>query len=206
KGRNAKKTEIRTFYDGLFSKPDDFKEELFKKVYDSSWENASATKKAYKDALTAAVTNYQLGAVTIQALKSDFEEQGIDKFKNTLDVTKAIEVMNHLHEQKESLLKKERESLEREKIRIEEAAKQKIASEVKKKEEEVQRQNEENKKKEQDRIDSLIKALEERTNPPVPSTESVEAASLPVTPSMSASATEKKVDLSNGFSVNTSYD
>lgn len=59
KRKQEKKEEILTFMRDTFADlPDNVSAKLRFKVYDPKWENATATKKAYKDAILLILTTY----------------------------------------------------------------------------------------------------------------------------------------------------
>ena len=115
-GRERKRQAIREYYDSISAEvEDDFREELYKRLYDSKWENASATQKAYKDGLKKGVDEYVFGMKCLKMSNHEFLEDGIREFKLTLDANAALKVMDEKKAQKEELLRKEQERMEREK-------------------------------------------------------------------------------------------
>lgn len=115
RAKEEKRTAIRSYYNEIVQDvPEDFREELYTLLYDSKWENATATQKAYKEHLSAGVTNYVKGMETLALMKSDYLEEGINEFKKTLSLQDALLVIRTQEEKRDALLKKEKERLERE--------------------------------------------------------------------------------------------
>lgn len=117
--KTAKRNAIKAYYDAVSGEVEaDFKEELFSKIYNKSWENVSTSKKAYTDAIDAAIVSYLHGMEVLRRYEK-YQEKGIQVFKLTLDLAKAQETI-YLKEQEE------RQILEREKVRLEEEAARKL--------------------------------------------------------------------------------
>ena len=115
-GRERKRQAIREYYDSISAEvEDDFREELYKRLYDPKWENVSATQKAYKDGLKKGVDEYVFGMKCLKMSNHEFLEDGIREFKLTLDANAALKVMDDKKAQKEELLRREQERMEREK-------------------------------------------------------------------------------------------
>lgn len=133
KGREEKRALIRTFYDSINSEiEEDFREELYTRVYNSSWENVTATAKAYKEGLLKAVKNYLNGKETIHCMESDFTEEGISELRRSLNISEAVNTIQKLEKQKEEMLARER-------VRIQEEERRKAEAEAKRKAEEEMR-------------------------------------------------------------------
>ena len=115
-GREKKRADIRKFYDTISAQvEDDFREELYKRLYNPTWENASSTQKAYKDGLKTGVDSYVLGMKCLKMSNHEFLEDGIREFRLTFDANAALKVMEDKKTQKEELLRREQERMEREK-------------------------------------------------------------------------------------------
>lgn len=110
--KEEKRKIITTYYNAVSGDVDsDFREELFSKIYNKSWENVSTSKKAYTDAIDAAVTAYLHGMEVLNRYDK-YKEEGIKVFKMTLDLAKAQETI-YLKEKEEQLI------IERERARLE---------------------------------------------------------------------------------------
>lgn len=83
------------------------------RIYDSKWENATTTKKAITDAITERVDHVEKDLSIIHSMESDFEDKGIAKYKATLELSDAIEVMNQYQKQKEEILRRQEEDAKR---------------------------------------------------------------------------------------------
>ncbi len=117
--RAEKNAAIENYYHDLISGNEAFSDQewadvFYKKVYDPSWSNKSTSQKVYKTALTQAVESYTAGLATVKGMRSDYVEDGIEKLRDTLDVTQAIMYIQKRDAEKEELLRKERERMERE--------------------------------------------------------------------------------------------
>ena len=95
------------------------------RIYDSKWENATTTKKAITENITERVDHVEKDLAIIRSMESEFEDKGIEKYKATLELSDAIEVMNQYQKQKEEILRRQEEEA---KIKAEEEARK--ASEV----------------------------------------------------------------------------
>ncbi len=83
------------------------------RIYDSKWENATTTKKAITDAITERVDHVEKDLSIIYSMESEFEDKGIAKYKATLELSDAIEVMNQYQKQKEEILRRQEEEAKR---------------------------------------------------------------------------------------------
>lgn len=122
-----KKKLIGEIYAGIMAEHDFAAEYLpLDRIYDSKWENATATQKAITEAIADRVKHTEKDLSTIRAMQSEFEDKGLAKYKSTLELSDAIEVMNQYQKQKEEILRREKEREER--LRSEEATKEVPAS------------------------------------------------------------------------------
>lgn len=116
------------------SLPEDIREKARKAIYDDRWENATATKKSWREGIENGIQKILDEIGTIKSFASEFEEDMLTVYKVDLSLQKAIQKMNELNAQKERFLEQERkrreaEEAERkrreeEKQRLEELAKQ----------------------------------------------------------------------------------
>lgn len=84
------------------------------KIYDSRWENATATQKSWKEGIDNGVAEIQGAIETIKSFNSEFEEDMLNSFYTDLSLQNAIQKMNSLKAQKERILEMERQRQERE--------------------------------------------------------------------------------------------
>lgn len=84
------------------------------RIYDSKWENATTTKKAITDAITERVDHVEKDLSIIHSMESEFEDKGIEKYKATLELSDAIEIMNQYQKQKEEILRRQEEEARKE--------------------------------------------------------------------------------------------
>ncbi len=83
------------------------------RIYDSKWENATTTKKAITETITERVDHVEKDLGIIHSMESEFEDKGIEKYKATLELSDAIEVMNQYQKQKEEILRRQEEEAKR---------------------------------------------------------------------------------------------
>lgn len=83
------------------------------RIYDSKWEDATTTKKAITETITERVDHVEKDLGIIRSMGSEFEDKGIEKYKATLELSDAIEVMNQYQKQKEEILRRQEEEAKR---------------------------------------------------------------------------------------------
>lgn len=83
------------------------------RIYDSKWENTTTTKKAITETITERVDHVEKDLGIIHSMESEFEDKGIEKYKTTLELSDAIEVMNQYQKQKEEILRRQEEEAKR---------------------------------------------------------------------------------------------
>lgn len=83
------------------------------RIYDSKWENATTTKKAITEAISERVDHVEKDLCIIRSMESEFEDKGIVKYKETLELSNAIEIMNQYQKQKEEILRRQEEEAKR---------------------------------------------------------------------------------------------
>lgn len=83
------------------------------RIYDSKWENTTTTKKAITEAIAERVDHVEKDLGIIRSMESEFEDKGIEKYKATLELSDAIEVMNQYQKQKEEILRRQEEEAKR---------------------------------------------------------------------------------------------
>lgn len=112
--------------------PEELWEKAYGKIYDSRWENATATKKSWKDGIDKGVEEIHEAIEAIKSFNSEFEEDMLRVYYADLSLQGAIKCMNDLKAQKERILEMERQRKEREeKMRQErEAAEQQKAETI----------------------------------------------------------------------------
>ncbi len=102
--------------------PENLREKAHAKIYDSRWENASATKKSWKTGIEDGVAEIVGSIGIIKGFESEFESEMMEKFAENLSLKDAVVRMNELKAQKEKILEAER-------IRQEQEAAKKAAME-----------------------------------------------------------------------------
>ena len=133
--RSEVRKNIREYYDTISEPVGEFREELYQKVYDASWENVSSSMKAYKDGLKKAVDDYVQGITTLNLMEApeDIKAEAIKRFKDTLDSMASVKYIAEEKARQEELRKRIEEEtkrkLEAQKLREIEEAKRKAAAE-----------------------------------------------------------------------------
>lgn len=121
--KKKKKKEIMSYYQevGVILEKDDANF-LWKKIYRPEWENKTCSKKKYQDEIRHAIKNYQDGMTALNSLQSDFKEDGIMEFKNSLDLAQAMALINSRQVQQDAAIEREKQKLlEEENRKIREA-------------------------------------------------------------------------------------
>ncbi len=133
--RAETRKNIRAYYDTISEPVGEFREELYQKSYDTSWENVSSSMKAYKEGLKKAVDDYVQGITTLNLMEApeDIKAEAIKRFKETLDSMASVKYMAEEKQKQEELRKRieeeTRRKLEAQKQREIEEAKRKAAAE-----------------------------------------------------------------------------
>lgn len=133
--RAETRKNIRAYYDTISEPVGEFREELYQKSYDTSWENVSSSMKAYKEGLKKAVDDYVQGITTLNLMEApeDIKAEAIKRFKETLDSMASVKYMAEEKQKQEELRKRIEEEtkrkLEAQKQREIEEAKRKAAAE-----------------------------------------------------------------------------
>lgn len=133
--RSEVRKNIREYYDTISEPVGEFREELYQKVYDASWENVSSSMKAYKDGLKKAVDDYVQGINTISSIDApdDIKSEALMRYKNSLDAMASVNYIIAEKQKQEELRKRieeeTRRKLEAQKQREIEEAKRKAAVE-----------------------------------------------------------------------------
>lgn len=112
--KKRRKKEIRDYYEIIADEiPDDFKEEFFNKIYSLKWENANATKKSYMEGIEGAIKDYKNAISIISGFDSFYKEKAMAIYKENLDLDTAILYMQRKEKEKEEILKRESEAIEK---------------------------------------------------------------------------------------------
>lgn len=129
------RAEINAYWTQKAEKlPEDIREKAKKAIYDDRWENATATKKSWREGIENGIQKILDEIGTIKSFSSEFEEDMLAVYKVDLSLQKAIQKMNELNAQKERILEQER------KRREAEEAERKRQEEEKQRREELERQ------------------------------------------------------------------
>lgn len=129
----AKKKEIREYYDTFIAEteqgfPADLADRMYGLIYDSRWENATSTKKAYKEGIANGVNAIIKDIQTIKSFNSEYEEIALNVYYEKFELSAAVMKMNELNAQAEKIRENERRRAEAEAAR--KAAEEKAAAEA----------------------------------------------------------------------------
>lgn len=132
KRKQEKKEEILTFMRDTFADlPDNVSAKLRFKVYDPKWENVTATKKAYKDAITSAYQATKSDLAILEGVDPDYKEAAMQAYIKDLSLQDAMAKAQELQKQKEIVLENERRrKAEQERLEQERIAREKAQAEV----------------------------------------------------------------------------
>lgn len=106
----AKRVEIKAAYEELKGDLEDYLS--YEAIYNSKWENISVSMKSVKDDMQLRFDQVAIEIGTIKALDSEFEEQGMEMYKLTGDLQKAIEDMAKRKKMKEEIIAQEKAKAE----------------------------------------------------------------------------------------------
>lgn len=141
KRKAAVKAEITDYMKEQFAPlPDGIAKKLQFKIYDNRWENATATKKSWQDAIAAALSQTQGDLGILEDIEDEFKDKAMEIYGNNLILSDALAKVNELRKQKEEILKRERQRIEAEERRKAEEAARKEAQEREKAEAEARKQ------------------------------------------------------------------
>ena len=145
--KKEKEEKIRSFFnEAVMDNTEiagEYREQFFDLIFDKTWLNATTSAKKYKDAITAAISNFDAGLNMIRMTAGDYVEEGERIFKETLDLSKASAEMKRLQEEAERIREKELARLEAEKQAAIEAARIEAEKREKEKEKELAAKTEE---------------------------------------------------------------
>lgn len=118
--KEAARREIMDYWElNATALPEDIREKAKAAIYDERWENASATKKSWKEGIEKGVMKILDEIGTIKSFDSEFEEDMLNEYKVNLSLQKAIAKMNELKTQQKRILEMERKKQEEEQKRRE---------------------------------------------------------------------------------------
>ena len=116
----AKKEKIMKDMDAAFADiPDEYRNKLRCKVFDTRWLNVSTAEKTWKEEIQKAHDDLLDALRILKDVDEDFLDQVMMVFVENLDLTRAMVKAQELAKQKEILIEKERQRQEQERIRRE---------------------------------------------------------------------------------------
>lgn len=131
KQREDKLAEVNAIWEkeAVVLEDDATRNYLYEKLFSEKFLNVTTSKKAIKDAFTAGITNYVDGMANLSALVSEFKEEGIKQFKQSLDLSEALGLINRLTQQQKEAEERLRAKMEAEKQAAIREAEEKIRRE-----------------------------------------------------------------------------
>lgn len=122
------RSEILAYYqDKAKEIPEQIRDKVYQSIYDTKWENVTATRKLWREGIGRGIADVTGAIGTIRSFGSEFEEDMLVTYYDTLNLQASIRKMNELKAQKERILEMERRKKEQE----ERAAKEKQEAEEK---------------------------------------------------------------------------
>lgn len=85
-----------------------------KKIYNPKWENATVTPKGIRTEMMTRKEEARKAVNTIKEMNSDVEEEALNMYRNTYDLTSCISFISRHEAQKKEILERERERIRRE--------------------------------------------------------------------------------------------
>lgn len=153
KRKQEKRELIRNLYEDVVADYEDCKDYIsLDKLYDSKWENVSASAKSIKKDMTEQMSGIQTAVSSIKAMHSDKEEDALTLYKQTLDLNRALQMISVYEQNKAEALKREEERRRQEEER-------RIQAEIeraKMAERETIRREEQIRKEEQEKAEEFI--------------------------------------------------
>lgn len=117
--RQKKKKEILAYMTEKFADlPEQVAVKLRFKIYDTKWENATATKKAYKETIDKAHDATLADLAIMEGVDPDYKDAAMEAFLKDLRLQDAMAKAQELQKQKEIVLENERKRREQEQKRI----------------------------------------------------------------------------------------
>lgn len=156
KRRQEKREEIRQAFDGVAADYEEYRDYIsLDKLYDSRWENISATMKSIKKDLVEKMEAIQTAVTSIKAMRSDKEPDALELYKRTYDLNRAIQMITTYEQNKADALKREEERRQRE----EERRRQAEIERARAAEREAIRREERIRKEEQEKAQQVVEQI-----------------------------------------------
>lgn len=83
------------------------------RIYNDKWENATTTKKAIVTEMLERVSAVENDLSVIRSMQSEYEEQALMKYRETLRLSDAINLMQTYEKQKQEIVEREQEKNDR---------------------------------------------------------------------------------------------
>ncbi len=103
-----KKALISNIYLELIPEEEIQKALPLESIYNSKWENATATQKSIKEEIMQAKTDYKAAITSIKAFKSDKEDEAIQMYIRNHNLNECLEYLAQYEEYKKEIAERER--------------------------------------------------------------------------------------------------
>lgn len=134
--RQKRKAEILKFFEDTFSDIDeDIARTVKFKYYDSRWENATASKKSWKDAISDLHESVTGDLAVIDGVEEEFVDEARKIYKKNVNLGEAMRYVQNATAQKARILEAERRRQEEARRIAEEAERRRLEDERRKAEE-----------------------------------------------------------------------
>lgn len=94
--------------------PTEIRERLIAKIYDDRWENATAEKKAWQEAIVISTMQTRSALNIINDVEEEFRDKAMAIYASTFALEDALGKVTELRKQKEEILERERKRREQE--------------------------------------------------------------------------------------------
>lgn len=117
KQREEKLAEVNAIWEkeAVVIEDEDVRKYLYTKLFSDKFLNVTTTKKSIKDTFVTGIRNYIDGMDNLSALDSEFKEEGIKQFKQSLNLAEALALVNRFTQQQKEAEERMRAKLEAEK-------------------------------------------------------------------------------------------
>ncbi len=131
KQRKARRKEIVGFFEKTFSDIDiEVAKIAGQKRYDERWENATASKKSWQDAIKTLHDSIASDLTVIADVEEDCRDDAMEAYKKNLALSEALQKVNELRRHREAVIAAERKRLEEEERLKREAEERKAREEA----------------------------------------------------------------------------
>ena len=110
--------------------PENLAAKLTAKTYDTRWENATAVKKAWKQAIDTAAEHTAGDLKILEGIDDDYRAEAVAEYMKDLQLSQAMSKAQEMEKQKKAILERERMRQEQERLRQEELERRRAEAEA----------------------------------------------------------------------------